>query len=214
MAAKSITAQLKLDGVEDLQQAFKILKGSHITRVVRTASKKAIKPVVVDMKSNIPKETGLLRKSIGDKQKTYKGGTVITIAGARKGFKRLVKVKARYGKEKTRMQWRNPAVYAHLVEGGTRPHTLGEGTSLGRASREFKALTDRGRSWKRTRWTKAIAKHQRGAMHPGTKPQPFMKPAYESNKATMLRIYRQHLWLGLEKLAVANAKKRAAKAAA
>lgn len=217
MAASSIKTFLTIDGIPELQAALKAMRGSDINRAVRYASKKAIAPVVKSMKTNAPRETGLLRRYISWKQKTYKNGTTVTLAGPRKrhGLKQRVSVKKNInGKRFTVSQARNPEMYAHLVEGGTRPHSLGSGTSLGKASREFKALTDRGRSWKKTRWTKAIAKHQRGAMHPGTKAQPFVLPAYQKNKVQMLRIYRNELWVGIEKAATRRAKKTVSRRAA
>lgn len=56
-----------------------------------------------------------------------------------------------------------PAFYAHLVEGGTKPHAVGKGSKLGR-----KGKADVG---------------QTGKKHPGAKAQPFLKPAFESTKA-------------------------------
>jgi len=72
------------------------------------------------LKIAAPRETGLLRKSLGILAKTFRKGLVsVTIIGPRSGFKRevLVKVKGRngqiIGKKK---QWRNPYQYARILE--------------------------------------------------------------------------------------------------
>jgi HK97 gp10 family phage protein len=69
-------------------------------------------------KAGAPKETGLLKKSIGSKVKVYPSGVAVAIVGPRQGFK------AEVTREKNRrFPWTgtsNPTRYAHLVELGTR----------------------------------------------------------------------------------------------
>ena len=64
-----------------------------------------------------PKESGLLRKSIAKKVKTYAtSGTVVAVIGPRAGFGKVVVVDKKTG----RTQYRDPLHYSHLVEFGTK----------------------------------------------------------------------------------------------
>jgi hypothetical protein len=67
-------------------------------------------------------------------------------------------------------QWMN--TLALWIEHGTRPHALGEGSSLRVSKRDFKA---------------GKAAIQEGRMHPGTRPRPFVKPAYEVRRPRIVR---------------------------
>lgn len=64
----------------------------------------------------------------------------------------------------------SPRSYAHLVEFGTRPHSLGKGSMLDPFRRSAKV------------------KNQHGATHPGTAPQPFMRPAFDGKKFEAVRV--------------------------
>lgn len=75
---------------------------------------------------------------------------------------------------------------AHLVEFGTRPHAVGKGSIL----EVFKR-------------SKAVKK-QVGPMHPGSRPQPFMRPAFDTKKFEAVRVIadvtRRELGVELAKL--------------
>lgn len=63
---------------------------------------------------------GLLKKSLGQKVKTYaKSNTVVAIVGPRKGFRKRIGTITR-GKNKGQPVYADPVKYAHLVELGTR----------------------------------------------------------------------------------------------
>jgi HK97 gp10 family phage protein len=59
---------------------------------------------------------------------------------------------------------RSARAYAHFVEFGTRPH------SVGKASKLVKGV-------------------QRGLRHPGAKPKPFLRPAFDTKKFVALRTF-------------------------
>ncbi|MCK6475325.1 MAG: HK97 gp10 family phage protein [Phycisphaerales bacterium] len=63
---------------------------------------------------------------------------------------------------------RSVRAYAHFVEYGTRPHAVGKGSILEPYKRSKKK------------------KKQVGRMHPGTSPQPFMRPAFDTKKIEAL----------------------------
>lgn len=76
--------------------------------------------------------------------------------------------------------------YAHLVEFGTRPHAVGKGSILEVFARS------------------KAKKKQVGAMHPGSPPQPFMRPAFDSKKFEAVRtiadVTRRELGVELAKM--------------
>lgn len=112
----------KLTGLEALIQSMSDLKQSIQSRALRPAVTKGARIISKEAKRLAPKESGLLRKSIGTKVKTYKSGVVVAIIGPRSkpSFRKTVTVNGR-------QQVRNPVNYAHLVEYGTvrtRPHSF------------------------------------------------------------------------------------------
>ena len=163
----AIKAEVK--GVEEAIEALAQIKRSIANRILRTAMRKAAKPIWDAAKSNVAVETGLLKKSLFAKVKTYPSGVTVAVVGPRKGFKMAAtkgvrKAGSATAKRFAKSQGRNPTKYAHLVEGGTKPHALGSGSrlTLGRKS-----------------YTRAGP--QSGRRHPGARAQPFLKPAMDAN---------------------------------
>jgi hypothetical protein len=119
------------EGAEEIVRALEALGPYVFANVLARATKVAVQPAVEAARralvTNKSVETGLLKESIGDKQKKYKrSGVVVSLLGARRGFKRQVGEKSasarqawRTGKT-TRAIYRNPQNYAHLVESGHR----------------------------------------------------------------------------------------------
>lgn len=98
-----------------------IAKLGHIDkRIQRSVTRKAVnaggRELVKTTKANAPRDTGLLRRKITQRIKTYRR-KVLAVIGARK-FK-----DAKTG--------RNAANYAHLVEDGARPHRIAFGVFVG-----------------------------------------------------------------------------------
>lgn len=88
--------------------------GPKLRRAVRRAMNKAKTPILKAAKREVPKDKGVLRLSLRAKVGTS-GETVWAIIGPRRGkFKRTVK------KQKQDVD----AFYAHMVEGGTKPHRI------------------------------------------------------------------------------------------
>ncbi len=113
-------ADIKLFGDKELRRKLeKLGKANNRSRnkVIRQAVSFSMTPVSKAAKTNLRPghgfDTGLLKKSIGKKTKTYKGVTFIAVVGPRKGFKKEVEVNGT-------LVTRNPSKYAHLVEFGTR----------------------------------------------------------------------------------------------
>jgi HK97 gp10 family phage protein len=105
----------RLTGLKDvLDRLAHLRKQTTRSKIARRALQMASTPILKTAKRLAPKETGLLRKSIGRRLKTYRRtGTVFVMIGPRYGFKQLVTLAS--GKQ----HLRNPIKYAHLVELGT-----------------------------------------------------------------------------------------------
>jgi len=112
--------QTKVTGAKDIEKAFKTLGAKIRTGVLRRSVRAGAAAMLKALKIAAPRETGLLRKSLGIKAKSFGKGLIsATIIGPRSGFKRevLVNVKDRNGKIiGKKKQWRNPRKYAHILE--------------------------------------------------------------------------------------------------
>lgn len=170
--AEKLIERMTVTGIEDLDRKLKKLTNQQFRAIVGKASNRAMKPVEKIARAGAPRESGLLRKSIGRKQKRYKRASVtVTMVGPRIGFKKLVSVPGR-----KKAQLRNPAMYAHLVEGGTAPHSLGKDSV--RFLRKGGGKTPG---------------QQFGKQHPGSAPQPFLKPALVRQTAQTVKIYADEM---------------------
>lgn len=109
--------EIDIRGVEEIHRAIdQIKKPASRRKITRPAVGAAAAEIVKQAKKHVPKESGLLRKSLGSKTWT-KGDVVAGLAGPRRGFKQQAKRKNTW-KGATLS---NPVKYAHLVEFGTRP---------------------------------------------------------------------------------------------
>ena len=144
------------------------LKASLQRKILRKAVTAAAKPVRDQAKQNVPVQTGLYKKAIGTKIKTYPSGRVVALIGARTAFKRAVTVVTPRG---TYKQIRNPAYYAHLIEFDVRAHALGKGASLGYKGKK-----------------KSRPRVQHGAGHPGYKGLHPLQHAWDQTQDKALAI--------------------------
>lgn len=111
---KAFSMRIKPSEFQKIQKKFNRIVTGTRDKVVKTAVRKAAKPVLNDMRSRAPKSPdggGSLRKSIKLKVRGYK----------RNGF-----VVGMVGVSRTKYQARGkmiqPSKYAHLVEYGTKAH--------------------------------------------------------------------------------------------
>jgi HK97 gp10 family phage protein len=95
-----------LIGEKHLQRILQQLPPALLRKLARTSVGKALTPMVSAAKTKAPRESGLLKKSLGKKIKTYAArNRVVGIAGPRKET---------VGEYKGKL--RRPVRYAHLVE--------------------------------------------------------------------------------------------------
>lgn len=182
MARGGFRIQAKVNGLDDVMKTLAKLKQSTRTKILRKAVTQGAKPILKDARSKAPVESGLLKKSLGTKIKTYPSGVVVAVIGPRMEFKtdpktsKRKQVYKRTGKAKLkRFERRQPAYYAHLVEKGTKPHSLGKGSSTRKKTQV------------------------QGPQHPGTKAVKFMRRALDSQQASVRVIMRKVIRQELEK---------------
>jgi len=140
------------------------LKRAMRNKILRKAVRAGSKPIRQAMKANAPKRTGSMGSSMSVRIATNKKtGAVYAVIGPRRRFqKKGVKGKV------------TPTKYAALVVGGTKPHAIGKGSTLGRK-----------------RGKRIVAHNQRGGLHPGSKSNPFMQRSHASTRESSLSAMRK-----------------------
>lgn len=147
------SASFKLTGFRELEKALLKLGPKVSKSVTNKAMTAARKPVIKAIRTEAPVDDGDLKKAVGHKTITYKRRKIKTnIIGARSRWIN------RDGRKK------NPALYAHLVEFGTVPHSVGDGKVMTIGDRLITGPVD----------------------HPGSKPDPFMRRGWGKSKRTAL----------------------------
>jgi HK97 gp10 family phage protein len=96
-----------------------------------------------------------------------------------------------------------PSNYVHLVEFGTRPHSLGKGA---RAKRKAS-------KWGRERAAKPAKAGAAGNKHPGAKAKPFLRPAMRAAKKEAGQVALERLGKEIQKEIERQAKRLASKGA-
>lgn len=170
-----------LTGVKELDKLLRKLPDRAAMTAIRQASSVAMTPMLRAARSNAKEHSRTYAKAMGKKQKTYKrDGTVVTVVGARYGYRSE--------------DGHDPVYTAHLMEFGTKPHSIGKGSS--------------------TRARGKTQVNQHGAQHPGTEPTHILQRAYDQTRAQCEGIFRRELarklTLAAERLASALGTKKAA----
>lgn len=107
----------RVEGLEEVLKALDAVDKKIRRKAIRQAVGAAGKIVLAAAKQKVPKNSGLLRKSLGRKVKVYRGsGVAVAIVGPRAGFRQQV------SRDGRRPVLSDPAKYAHLVEGGVGAH--------------------------------------------------------------------------------------------
>lgn len=149
------------------------------SRILRKAMRAGAKIVHAQLKRNAPRRLGALRASIAIRIKTKRrGGVTYAVIGPKRRFK---------GRKGSKIAGKNvlPTKYAHLVEKGTKPHSLRKRGSADGAV---------------------------GKMHPGARPKPFISPAWESTRDAAVAAIRSAIEDGIAKVLAKRAAKAAAAA--
>lgn len=161
-------AELRFKILDDPFPKILDLKRGVKNQILRKAVRAGANVPIPPLKADAPKRSGALARSFSIKIGTTKKGVVYGVIGPRRG----VLGQRSHGARSTAIR---PSAYAHLIEFGTKPHSLTKGDKLARRG-------------------KAANQTAGGRQHPGTKPNPFMQRAYrdtaEYARAKMAEIIR------------------------
>jgi len=104
-----MSVDIKMHGIEEMQNRLKELGTKKALRAPAAAVRAGSRIIIDKSRSAAPVDTGQLKKSLGQKIKTYRRSkVVVSIFGVRN--KLVITPKGK----------RNPVKYAHLVEFGTK----------------------------------------------------------------------------------------------
>lgn len=176
----------KLEGVEKAIHSLDGLGRTLRNKILRKAVNASARIMLKAARSLAPRGTGLLKKSLGVRIKTYqKSGAVVAIIGPRTGFKktRQGKTLTAFGK-KMKASGQNPTKYVHLIE-------------FGRAEvrvKKKKVLSDGSTIY--------------GTVVKSVPPRPFLRKAFEQTKNAVVETMKQRIAEELEKAAAALGGKR------
>lgn len=184
--ANSAFLKMHVEGAEGLIPLLKDFEQNVRERIARKALDAAAKPIVAAAKAKVPRRFGALKASLGVVHRKY-SPVVVAIIGAKRGFM----ASSRGKKLASKGKYAEPAFYAHLVEFGTKPHALGEGSI--RVRRSTRTVNGR------RQVIELGPGPQHGRMHPGARPKPFLRPAWDANKQNCLGIMRDTIKAEVDK---------------
>ena len=170
-------ASVKVSGLKEIDRALKGLGRDGAMRALKSATGKAATIISRAARDNARKvrDTGLLAKSMGKRTKTYKRtGTVAVVVGPR--------IEVQGVDSRGRKRW--PHKYAHLVEYGTKPHTIQSDKNM--PVNENENI------------------FRRSVMHPGSPPRPLMRAALYSSRAHVLTKLKSEAWASIRKEVARN----------
>jgi HK97 gp10 family phage protein len=156
-------AEIKMDtsSLNHLIKAMEELDRKVRNNALRKALKEGRSIYLKAARTLVPTKYKVLKKSLGFREKfKFAKGFAYSVIGPKRRAGKTIK-----GLE------RIPTKYAHLVEFGTTPHSVNSGSKkgkglLGIAKKIFNLFT--------------------GLPHPGSRPKPFLRPAWDQNKSKIL----------------------------
>lgn len=165
----------RITGHRDLERRLAKLDRKMQTRLMRNALGKPARAIVKDARALVPTDTVLLKKSLGSRivvraQKKQ----AFAVMGPRKGFEKTKAAQKLQSKHSGAKAKRRATYYAHLVEFGTKPH-----------KQRFIPLA-------------GGVIRLAGDLHPGARPRPFLRPAFDKNKQRATPMIAAELRKGIE----------------
>ena len=165
----------RLDGVKESQRAFLALDDKLKRSVTRKAVNASVRPAVKMVRKLVPRNTGLLRRSITHRVKSYrKGGILVGVVGQREGdmtkaFEKAAE-KAKGAAGRGGLSGRGVAPPLHLVDQPVKAHKIKHSQA------ELSAFTGKDQGslvWKQS----GRVHYKKDVEHPGTKGKGFMLKA-------------------------------------
>ncbi len=155
----------ELAGFDQVNKLFKTLPAKLEKRVLMGALRAAGRVIIKDARTRIPDRSGRLSKALGTKTASKRQGATLQVGVIDRGK----------GAD---------AFYAHLVEFGTKAHTIPYRKKSGKLSRNKKALSFGGKTVERV-------------AHPGSKAHPFLRPAFDATHEAATNKFAEQLHRGL-----------------
>ena len=115
-------SQMYADGIKRTQRALDELETRVRKKVLRKSVRAGGAVILKVERKHVPRMTGLLKRSLAQKVKSYKSGNVIAIVGQKKGAKITARKKLRKGTGG--ISGRGDVVPIHLVDQPIQPHEI------------------------------------------------------------------------------------------
>ena len=159
-------ATLKLRGAKEMARLLRKLPKRVTAKILKRVLRKASRPVIIAAKARVPKKFRVLEKSIGS-----------SFLRTRKPRKEVIKIGPRTGKKALNNGW-----YGHLVEFGTKSHTIKADPLVFSIDGDLKFVSQ--------------------VTIPSIAPQPFLGPAFKATPKKALQIMGNELGPLIEKEAI------------
>lgn len=150
---------VRVEGLSELQKILDGLPDKLERNIVRSALRAGLKGMKAEVEARIPVRTGKLRQSVKLKTKLVKGKPNAAVTVGNK-----------------------EAWYAHLVEFGTGGNYQGTGKTVG-GPYVIKAKNKKGL------FVPGASHPVMSVTHPGSKAQPFMRPAFDAGNSAAIQAF-------------------------
>lgn len=181
MVDASLSGDIKLYGFDELDKAFERVKDESKGDVLRKALREGARVVLDAAKRKVPKDTGELSRNIRMKfvkKGLYSAQYNIFVARSRKR------------KVNGTLQVVGGGYYGHMIEYGTGLYgPKGREYWIPRKSGKVVKFID-----KRTGKEVVVERFK----HPGMRPRPFMRPAFDENKRRTIDVFGMEFGKGIE----------------
>lgn len=167
------TSTVQITGLAELHRVLQELPAKIEFNVLRGAMRAGLSVIAAEAKQSAPVDDGDLKNSIRIRPNRGAKG---------RGFASMVLVAG--GKA---------AWYAHLVEYGTASYYTGKGKTVGKPY----TITPKGSGKNSGLWFGGQVRAS--VTHPGIKPQPFMRPAFDTQQGQALQAAAEYIRLRLPK---------------
>lgn len=180
---------VRIEGLKELDDTLEALIEATSSRTAKAVIRKALidagEPMAERARQLVPARSGKLRASIGISAKLKNNAGAAAFAAARRGgadlagavqAKRTAQTAAKAGGSTVEVYVGpsgKPARMAHLVEFGTKPHKIRARSGAGMLA-----------IWGGN--PAAVVARTASVNHPGSRPQPYMRPAFEGTAQAVL----------------------------
>jgi len=156
-----MAAAWRIEGLAEATRRLRELPDRISKRVIRKSVNAGAQPMVKTVRSNTPRRTGLTRRSMAVKLKSYRSAAVAVIGQDKRSRPKVRRGAG--GGGGGGISGRGYPVPIHLVDAPTRPHTI-----AGRVLRWLRGST---------------VFHARAVRHPGTRGQAVMSRSFASARS-------------------------------